>query len=29
MRFGPEGLLYFLQSIYVHSHVETHTACAV
>lgn len=23
MRFGPEGLLYFLQSIYIHSHVET------
>ena len=23
MRFGPEGLLYFLQSIYIHSHIET------
>jgi putative heme-binding domain-containing protein len=23
MRFGPEGLLYFMQSIYIHSHVET------
>lgn len=23
MRHGPEGLLYFLQSIYIHSHVET------
>ncbi|MBL9143756.1 MAG: hypothetical protein JNM99_08745 [Verrucomicrobiaceae bacterium] len=23
MRFGPEGLLYFLQSIYIHTHVET------
>ena len=23
MRFGPEGMLYFLQSIYIHSHVET------
>jgi putative heme-binding domain-containing protein len=23
MRQGPEGLLYFLQSIYIHSHVET------
>lgn len=23
LRFGPEGLLYFLQSIYIHSHVET------
>ena len=23
MRRGPEGLLYFLQSIYIHSHVET------
>lgn len=22
-RFGPEGLLYFLQSIYIHSHIET------
>ncbi len=23
MRHGPEGLLYFLQSIYIHSHIET------
>lgn len=23
MRWGPEGMLYFLQSIYIHSHVET------
>jgi putative heme-binding domain-containing protein len=23
LRWGPEGLLYFLQSIYIHSHVET------
>lgn len=23
MRQGPEGLMYFLQSIYIHSHVET------
>ncbi len=23
LRFGPEGLLYFLQSIYIHSHIET------
>ncbi|MDB6118286.1 MAG: dehydrogenase, partial [Verrucomicrobiaceae bacterium] len=23
MRFGPEGFLYFLQSIYIHSHIET------
>lgn len=23
MRRGPEGLLYFLQSIYIHSHIET------
>lgn len=23
MRWGPEGLLYFLQSIYIHSHIET------
>lgn len=23
MRFGPEGMLYFLQSIYIHSHIET------
>lgn len=22
-RWGPEGLLYFLQSVYIHSHVET------
>lgn len=23
LRFGPEGLLHFLQSIYIHSHIET------
>lgn len=23
MRWGPEGMLYFLQSIYIHSHIET------
>jgi hypothetical protein len=23
MRLGPEGMLYFLQSIYIHSHIET------
>ena len=23
LRYGPEGLMYFLQSIYIHSHVET------
>ena len=23
LRYGPEGLLYFLQSIYIHSHIET------
>lgn len=23
LRHGPEGLLYFLQSIYIHSHIET------